>query len=78
LASGQGHPVEIMDTSFAVQALGLELMSKNHASMAKGVHEFPAELDDEIARIKLQTLGVNIDALTTEQSEYMTGWEHGT
>jgi adenosylhomocysteinase len=78
LASGQGHPVEIMDTSFAVQALGLELMSKNHASMAKGVHEFPAELDDEIARIKLQTLGVSIDALTTEQSEYMTGWEHGT
>ncbi len=78
LASGQGHPVEVMDTSFAVQALSVEHMAKNHKDMAPGVYEFPAELDLEIAKVRLATLGISIDTLTAEQHEYLTAWEHGT
>ena len=78
LASGQGHPVEIMDTSFAVQALGLEHVAKNHKAMGPGVHNLPPEMDSEIAALKLATLGIRIDALTAEQIEYLSTWEHGT
>ena len=78
LASGQGHPVEVMDTSFAVQALSLEHMVRNHEQMPPGVYEFPADLDIEIARLRLQTLGITIDALTPEQEKYLKAWEHGT
>ncbi len=78
LASGQGHPVEVMDTSFAVQALALEFTAKNHESMAPGVYEFPQDLDEEIARVRLATLGIDLDELTAEQKEYLTTWEHGT
>lgn len=78
LASGQGHPVEIMDTSFAVQALGMEHMARDHQGMPAGVHRFPAELDAQIAALKLETLGIQIDALTPEQRAYLSTWEHGT
>ncbi len=78
LASGQGHPVEVMDTSFAVQALSVEHMAKHHEHMAPGVYEFPEELDQEIAKIRLATLGISIDSLTEAQKEYLTAWEHGT
>ncbi len=78
LASGQGHPVEVMDTSFAVQALALEHVVKNHEQMEPGVYQFPAELDEEIARIRLATLGLSLDELTPEQEEYLSTWEHGT
>lgn len=78
LASGQGHPVEIMDTSFAVQALGMEHMAKHHEGLGPGVHRIPAELDDHIARVKLQAMGIDIDELTAEQQEYLKAWEHGT
>ncbi len=77
LASGQGHPVEIMDTSFAVQALGLEWVHKN-PDLAPGVYNLPDELDQEIARVKLASLGITIDRLTAEQEEYLSTWEHGT
>ncbi len=78
LASGQGHPVEVMDTSFAVQALSIEHMAKHHDAMAPGVYDFPAELDEEIAKVRLATLGISIDELTAEQEEYLKAWEHGT
>jgi adenosylhomocysteinase len=78
LASGQGHPVEIMDMSFAIQALALEHVAKNHERLGPGVHEVPAAIDDEVARLKLTALGVRIDTLTKEQKAYLSGWEHGT
>ena len=78
LAAGQGHPAEIMDMSFATQALGLVHMVRNHEDMECGVHAVPAAIDSEIARIKLKSMGVSIDTLTAEQISYMTGWEEGT
>lgn len=78
LASGQGHPAEIMDTSFAVQALGLERMAKEGKTLVPGVYEVSAEMDDEIAREKLASLGIEIDALTDAQRTYLSTWQHGT
>ena len=78
LASGQGHPVEIMDMSFAIQALSMERLAKEHKKMGPGVHKVPADIDLEVARLKLATLGVQIDELTAEQRRYLAGWEHGT
>ncbi|HET6398067.1 MAG TPA: adenosylhomocysteinase [Candidatus Thermoplasmatota archaeon] len=78
LAAGQGHPVEIMDLSFAVQALGMEHLVRTHAQLGPGVHEVPAEVDLEIARLKLASLGAGIDELTREQRDYLGSWEHGT
>ena len=67
-----------MDTSFAVQALSVEHVAKNHKDMAPGVYSFPAEMDQEIAKIRLKVLGIGIDSLTAEQEEYLSTWEHGT
>lgn len=78
LAAGQGHPAEIMDMSFAVQALGLEYMVKNHSDMKAGVYTAPDSLDVDIARTKLKAMGVTIDDLTDEQRSYITGWQEGT
>lgn len=78
LAAGQGHPAEIMDMSFATQALGLVHMVRNFEKMDNSVHAVPAEIDSEIASIKLRSMGVGIDTLTAEQISYMSGWEEGT
>ncbi len=78
LASGQGHPVEIMDMSFSLQALAMEHLAKNAAAMKPGVHAMPPDIDQEVARLKLATLGIRIDALTKSQRDYLSGWEHGT
>lgn len=78
LAAGQGHPAEIMDMSFATQALGLVHMVRNYERMDNAVHAVPAEIDSEIASIKLRSMGVGIDTLTAEQISYMSGWEEGT
>jgi len=78
LAAGQGHPAEIMDTSFATQALAIEYLAKNWISLERRVHSIPEEMDAEIARIKLRTMNVHIDELTKEQKKYMSGWEEGT
>jgi adenosylhomocysteinase len=78
LAAGQGHPAEIMDTSFAAQALAIEYLAKNWKGMERKVYSIPEEMDAEIARIKLRTMGVSIDELTDEQKRYMDGWEEGT
>ena len=78
LAAGQGHPAEIMDMSFAVQALSLEYLVKNHEGMRPDVYTVPASIDTTIAEHKLQAMGVRIDKLSDEQKSYITGWEEGT
>ena len=78
LAAGQGHPAEIMDTSFAAQALAIEYLAKNWKNMKPDVYPVPEETDTLIASIKLRTMGVSIDSLTDEQKKYMSGWEEGT
>ncbi|MCW2966775.1 MAG: S-adenosyl-L-homocysteine hydrolase [Solirubrobacteraceae bacterium] len=70
LAAGQGHPAEIMDISFALHALAVEWLAREGAGLAPGIHPVPADLDREIARLKLASLGVGIDALTAEQRAY--------
>jgi adenosylhomocysteinase len=78
LAAGQGHPVEIMDMSFSIQALAMEYLVKHHIEMEPQVYEIPKELDEMVARIKLRTMGVEIDALTKEQVQYLSTWQEGT
>ncbi len=75
LASGNGHPAEIMDTSFAIQALAMEYMAKNGRGLHRQVYEVPKEIDDEVSRIKLEGCGMEIDRLTPEQEAYMNGFE---
>lgn len=78
LAAGQGHPAEIMDTSFSTQAMAIRYMVENHGRLDKGVIPVPASIDDELARIKLSTLGISIDSLTEEQYRYIHSWQEGT
>ncbi len=78
LAAGQGHPAEIMDTSFATQAMGIVYMSQNYKDMKADVHRIPDSIDDRLARIKLKTLGIEIDSLTDEQYDYIHSWQEGT
>jgi adenosylhomocysteinase len=75
LAGGNGHPAEIMDMSFAVQALSLEWLAKHREGLEKKVYLVPDEIDDQIARVKLAAMGLSIDALTQEQKAYLAGWE---
>ena len=71
LASGDGHPAEIMDMSFAVQAMSARYLAMNRDSLKPGVIRVPHEIDDMISRKKLETLGIAIDALTDEQKKYL-------
>ncbi|NHN60337.1 MULTISPECIES: adenosylhomocysteinase [Halorussus] len=73
-----GHPVEVMDQSFGVQAASVRELVENAAEYDAGVHEVPDDLDREIAEIKLDAEGVEYDELTDEQAEYMDSWQHGT
>ena len=73
-----GHPVEVMDQSFGVQAVCVRELADNGDEYAAGVHNVPDELDREIAEIKLDAEGVDHDSLTDEQREYMGSWDHGT
>ena len=75
LASGNGHPAEIMDTSFSVQALALEYLLHHAKELDRQVYEIPQAIDDEIARLKLRGAGLHIDVLTPEQEAYMAGWK---
>ena len=75
---GMGHPIEVMDLSFAVQALGVEYIAKNGKNMSPGVHDIPSEIDEYIARLKLAAVGATIDELSGSQKEYMCSWNHGT
>ena len=75
LAAGNGHPAEIMDMSFAVQALALEWLAKHRDGLEKKVYNVPDEIDDQIGRVKLAALGLFIDTLTPDQVEYLNGWK---
>ena len=78
LAAAEGHPASVMDMSFANQALSLEFLVKNADRLANKVHSVPEEIDREIARLKLEGMGVRIDELTPEQVSYLNSWEEGT
>jgi adenosylhomocysteinase len=78
LAAAEGHPASVMDMSFANQALGVEYLLKNAGMMEKKVYPIPREIDKEIARLKLASMGIEIDTLTPEQEKYLRSWEEGT
>ncbi|MFQ3646090.1 MAG: adenosylhomocysteinase [Anaerolineae bacterium] len=78
LASAEGHPASVMDMSFANQALGAEYMLKNHATLTPNVYTIPEDVDNEIARLKLEAMGIKIDVLTPEQVQYLNQWQEGT
>jgi adenosylhomocysteinase len=78
LAAAEGHPANVMDMSFANQALSAEYMVRNHGALSNTVHMVPEAIDREIARLKLASSGARIDRLTPEQREYLVSWEMGT
>ena len=78
LAAAEGHPAAVMDMSFANQALGAEYVALNHKTMENKVYDVPVEIDREVARLKLDAMGIKIDVLTPEQEKYLTSWESGT
>jgi adenosylhomocysteinase len=78
LSAAEGHPALVMDMSFANQALGLEHAVQNAGDLENKVYPVPAEIDREIARLKLATMGVEIDVLTEEQAKYLASWDEGT
>ena len=78
LAAAEGHPASVMDMSFANQALSLEYLLKNADRLENKVYTIPEDIDREIARLKLEAMGVRIDSLTDEQHKYLRSWEEGT
>ncbi len=78
LAAAEGHPASVMDMSFANQALSAEYMVKNHKKLEKQVYVIPEKMDKEIARLKLNAMGIKIDTLTAEQKKYLNSWQSGT
>ncbi|MBP5976033.1 adenosylhomocysteinase [Brasilonema sp. CT11] len=78
LAAAEGHPSAVMDMSFANQALGCEYLVKNKGNLEPGIHSIPTEVDQDIARLKLQAMGIKIDTLTPDQIEYTNSWTSGT
>ncbi len=78
LAAAEGHPASVMDMSFANQALSAEFAVKHRGTLERKVYRVPIEIDQEIARLKLEAMGVRIDTLTPEQSQYLSSWQMGT
>jgi adenosylhomocysteinase len=78
LAAAEGHPSSVMDMSFANQALAAEYLTRNRGKLGKKVYGVPAEIDREIARLKLESMGIKIDILTPLQKKYLSSWEMGT
>ena len=78
LGAAEGHPAAVMDMSFANQALCAEHLVGAHSTLAAGVYDVPRQIDDDVARLKLESMGVGIDTLTEEQAHYLTSWELGT
>jgi adenosylhomocysteinase len=78
LAAAEGHPAAVMDMSFANQALSSEYLVEHRGELKPGVYPVPPEIDKEIARLKLESMGVEIDVLTEEQERYLNSWESGT
>jgi adenosylhomocysteinase len=78
LAAAEGHPAAVMDMSFANQSLTCEWLVQQAASLEKKVYDVPDDIDREVARLKLDTMGIRIDELSGEQKAYLEGWEEGT
>ncbi len=78
LAAAEGHPASVMDMSFANQALSAEYLVKHHGELKPQVYVVPPDIDQEIARLKLSAMGVQIDELTDEQETYLASWAEGT
>jgi adenosylhomocysteinase len=78
LSAAEGHPALVMDMSFANQALALEYAAQHASELDRKVYPVPSEIDREIARLKLETMGVEIDTLTEEQANYLASWDEGT
>ena len=78
LAAAEGHPASVMDMSFATQALATEWVIKNAGDLTAKVYNVPSEIEDWVARLKLQSMHIQIDQLTEEQKEYLSSWEMGT
>jgi adenosylhomocysteinase len=78
LGAAEGHPAAVMDMSFANQALSAEYVAKRHAELTPQVYVVPEAIDGEVARLKLAAMGITLDAMTAEQLEYVSSWQHGT
>ena len=78
LSAAEGHPSSVMDMSFANQALSVEYLTRQNTSLSLGVHPVPQQIDMEVGRLKLRSIGVEIDTLTPEQQRYLDSWEEGT
>ena len=78
LAAAEGHPAAVMDMSFANQALCAEHVARHHGELEPRVYDVPVDIDREVARLKLEAMGVSIDVLTAEQEKYLASWESGT
>jgi adenosylhomocysteinase len=78
LGAAEGHPAAVMDMSFSDQALTAEWLAAHHAELQPGVIEVPADIDKEVARLKLASMGIEIDTLTPVQADYLNSWEHGS
>jgi adenosylhomocysteinase len=78
LAAAEGHPAQVMDMSFANQALSAEYIFKHHKKLKNDVYKVPADIDEMIAGLKLKSMGIKIDTLTTQQKQYLASWELGT
>jgi len=78
LSAAEGHPAQVMDMSFANQALSAEYIVQNATELERKVYVVPKVIDDEIARLKLATMGISIDQLTEEQAKYLASWDEGT
>ena len=80
LAAAEGHPASVMDMSFATQALSAEwaLKMADKGKLPVKVHDVPKQIEDDVATVKLESMGIKIDRLTSEQKEYLTSWAEGT
>ncbi len=78
LAAAEGHPAEVMDMSFANQALAAEYFVKNKGKLINKVYVLPKELDTHVAKLKLKSMGIAFDKLTAEQKNYLDSWDEGT
>jgi adenosylhomocysteinase len=78
LAAAEGHPASVMDMSFANQALCVEYIATREQRLPVDVYDVPTDIDQEVARLKLASMGIAIDELTDEQKKYLSSWEEGT
>ena len=78
LAAAEGHPASVMDMSFATQALGSEWVVKHQGELKPGVYDIPDEIENYVADLKLRSMGISIDRLTSQQEKYLSSWQEGT